>query len=77
MSYLARSTSEIEFLLAQATNLWPRAPAVKRLAEVEAWLAIVTNQELLETHWGMERMWQHSHGTVKAAIHVILGQKHL
>ena len=39
--------------------------------------AVICNPELVEPHLGMERMWQHSHGTVPPAIHVLTGHERL
>ena len=75
MSYLARSASEIVLFW-----LKPKFEARSSSSEAVGWggsKANHCNPELLETHWGMERMWQPSHGTILAAIHVIFGQKHL
>ena len=36
---------------------------------------MICNPEFVETHWGMERMWQHSCGTVLPAMHVCTGNK--
>ena len=38
---------------------------------------VYRNIQLLETHWGIEKMWQHSCGTVLPANHVSIGLKHL
>jgi len=58
------------FWLKPDLRLSPAAMAAKQNAEVEARLQFVT-QSFLETHLGMERMRQHSCGTVLPAIHVL------
>ena len=76
MSYLARSASEIVLFLLKK----PKFEARSSSSEAVGWggsKANHCNPQLLETHWGMARMWQPSHGTILAAVHVIFGQKRL